>query len=135
MGASFMPKILIIDDDEMIRQYLSALLERAGFEARAVDGREALQVATDDDGFDAIITDLYMPEVDGIEIVIAVRRTMPDLPIIGITGGRSSADDPCVVAMTRLGAAAVLRKPIDRLELLGVLSRVLKTKGGTGVSM
>src|SRR5258708_30242591 len=100
MGASFMPKILIIDDDEMIRQYLSALLERAGFETRAVDGREALQVATDDDGFDAIITDLYMPEVDGIEILIAVRRTMPYIPIIGITGGRSAAPDPCDVAVT-----------------------------------
>lgn len=129
-----MPKILVIDDDELIRQYLSTLLERGGFEARAVDGRAALAVATGDDGFDAIITDLYMPEVDGIEIVIAVKRKLPDVPIIGITGGRSSPDDPCVVAMTRLGAAAVLRKPIDRQELFGLLGRVLKKKDGAGAA-
>src|SRR5437764_194627 len=103
-----MPKILIAEDDDLVRQYLATLLERAGFEACAVDGRAARRLVTaENHGFDVVITDLYMPEVDGIELLMALRGKAPAVPVIGITGGAMAADDPCVVAMQRLGAAAV----------------------------
>jgi CheY-like chemotaxis protein len=124
-----MPKILIAEDDDLVRQYLATLLERGGFEVCAVDGRIALSlVKAEREHFDAVITDLYMPDVDGIEIVMALRGKTRRVPVIGITAGGTAADDPCVVAMRRLGAAAVLQKPIDQHELFVVLSRVLGAK-------
>jgi CheY-like chemotaxis protein len=128
-----MPKILIAEDDDLVRQFLSTLLQRAGFETCAVDGPEALTIVKAERcDYDAVITDLYMPDVDGIEIVMALRGKAPRVPVIGITGGGMAADDPCVVAMERLGAAAVLRKPVDQRELFGLLARVLRAKPETG---
>jgi DNA-binding NtrC family response regulator len=118
-----MAKILLIDDDELFRQYVATLLERSGFQVRQLADATSLSEVLEANGFDAIVTDLFMPEVDGIEVVIKAKRTRPGLPIIGVTGARS--DDPCIVAMIRLGAAGVLHKPIDEHELLILLKRVL----------
>jgi CheY-like chemotaxis protein len=124
-----MPKILIAEDDDLFRQYLATLLNRAGFEVCAADGKTALGIVkADDSDFDVVITDLYMPDVDGIEIVMALRARARRVPVIGITGGGVSAEDPCVVAMQRLGAAAVLRKPIDQHELFVLLGRLMSSK-------
>lgn len=122
-----MPKILLIDDDELFRQYLTTLLQRSGFQVRALPGGAGLLDIMAAESFDAVVTDLFMPEVDGIEIVISVRRQFPHIPVIGVTGERAdNVDNPCIAAMIRLGAAAVIRKPVDQRELLTLLSRLLE---------
>jgi len=121
-----MAKILLIDDDELFRQYVATLLERSGFQVRQLANATGLAEVLDANGLDAIITDLFMPEVDGIEVVIKAKRRRPDLPVIGVTGARTDGvDNPCIAAMIRLGASGVLRKPVDQHELLILLNRVL----------
>lgn len=121
-----MRKILVIDDDEHFRHYVATLLERSGFQVQQLASATGLADALNANGFDAIITDLFMPEVDGIEVVINAKRKRPGLPVIGVTAARTDGvDNPCIEAMIRLGAVGVLRKPIDQHELLTILSRVL----------
>jgi len=122
-----MPRILVIDNDDLFRQYLTMLLQRAGFEVRALSDGSGFLDEMSAAPFDAVVTDLFMPEVDGIEVVMTARRHFPGLPIIGVTGARSDGvDNPCIEAMIRLGAAGVLRKPFDQHELLTLLNRVLE---------
>jgi CheY-like chemotaxis protein len=121
-----MSKILVIDNDDLFRQYLSVILRRAGYEVRALSDGAGFLDAMKEETFDAVVTDLFMPEVDGIEVVINANRQFPGLPVIGVTGARTDGvDNPCIAAMIRLGAVGVLRKPVDKVELLTILQRVL----------
>ena len=120
-----MPKILLLDDDALFRHYLAALLERAGYDVHAYsNGSEALKLI-EVERFDAVVTDLYMPLVDGIEIVCAVKRHSPSTPVIGISGGPMGSRDPCRMAMTVLGAQEMLTKPIDAPALFAILHRAI----------
>ena len=126
-----MSKILLIDDDDLFRHYLATLLQRSGFHVRAVSSGAGVLDIMAAERFDAVVTDLFMPEVDGIEVVISVKRQFPRIPIVGVTGDRSDGiENPCIAAMIRLGAAGVLRKPVDKKELLSLLNRVIETPSG-----
>ncbi len=120
-----MPKILVIDDDDMFRHYLTALLERAGCDVHAVSDGSGVQNLIAAERFDVVITDLYMPHVDGIEIVCAVKRQSPNMPVIGISGGPLGSRDPCRTAMTVLGADAMLTKPVDAPAFLAALRHAI----------
>lgn len=128
-----MAHILVIDDDAGFREYLSVLLERAGHTVRTLSsGVEAARdVAAG--GFDAVLTDLYMPGADGIETIRALRAVAPGVPVICITGKVRLSSEPCRRIMQVLGAT-LLEKPIGRTELLGTLDRLLAARraGVTG---
>lgn len=123
-----MPMILVIDDDEHFRSYVTVLLRRAGYDVRALaDGHQA-KALVDNEPIDAIITDLYMPVADGIEVVCAVRRSRPDLPIFGVTGGGGGLTEPCMRAMRILGASNVVSKPLDAPAFLKMVDGALKDR-------
>ncbi|MCH8809524.1 MAG: response regulator, partial [Proteobacteria bacterium] len=82
-----MARILIIDDEDELRSMLRQMLEQAGHEVtEAVNGAEGIRLY-EQDRPDLIITDIIMPEKEGVETIIALRRADPDLPIIAISGG------------------------------------------------
>lgn len=111
-------RILIIDDEEMIREGLKTTLELEGYQVLICnDGKEALRSLPLFQP-DLVITDIIMPEADGIEIIITLRN-MPIPPkIIAISGGgRISAGDHLKSAR-QLGAANTLTKPFSSAELL-----------------
>jgi two-component system response regulator HydG len=116
-----MPRVLVIDDDESYSAVLTTLLTRGGYEVRALRNGRALASAIAAEPFDAIITGVYMPEIDGIEVLRSVKR------LIAVAGGRFSGgmDESVHRAMTVLGAAAVLTKPVDGESLLSVLRDAL----------
>ncbi|MBI3710717.1 MAG: response regulator [Proteobacteria bacterium] len=120
-----MPRILVIDDDELWRHYLTALLERCGVEVRSLPNGSNVAKIIQTEHFDAVVTDLYMPDVDGIETIANVKRQAPTMPIIGITGDSLGPMDPMLRAMTALGADAVLAKPLDGVMFLAALWDVL----------
>jgi CheY-like chemotaxis protein len=116
-----MHHILVIDDDALFRDSLATTLRRAGYAVTAsADGRdlEALLAAH---RFFAIITDLYMPETDGIEVMRRARHITPGARLIGISGAGLGLDGLWQRAMTALGAVGVLEKPLDRAALLALL--------------
>jgi CheY-like chemotaxis protein len=120
-----MPKILVIDSDEIFRQYLAALLRRAGYYAHAPSSSAEMRSVLAAGRYDAVVTELYMPDIDGIEVVRVVKSHFPTVAVIGMTGGSLGPLDPCGKAMLAFGAAAVLTKPIDPESFLAALESAL----------
>ena|SRR5215472_5481815 len=120
-----MPKILVIDNDELFRQYLAALLRRAGYRTQAPASSGEMRSVLAAGDYDAVVTELYMPDIDGIEVVRVVKSQYPTVAVVAVTGGSLGRADPSQKAMLAFGAAAVLTKPIDPDSLLAVLHRAL----------
>lgn len=120
-----MPKILVIDDDALVRHTISRILERSGYQVvLAADGAEGVARFRAERP-DLVITDLIMPEKEGIETIIEMLREDPAARIVAVSGGgRLGAMDFLVVAH-KLGAREILRKPFEPAELLGCVSRAL----------
>jgi DNA-binding NtrC family response regulator len=121
--------ILLVEDDLAVGKVLAALLAQAGIEATHVtSGSEAL-VQLEAQPFDAVISDLRMPGMDGLSLLAEVSRRWPDLPFILVTADGSV---PLAVEAMKGGAADFLMKPIDRDELLFVVRKAVagsRTRG------
>jgi DNA-binding NtrC family response regulator len=121
-----MSRILVIDDDAAHREYLSVLLGRNGYAVRTLQNGRRLEAALLEGPFAAIITDLYMPEIDGIEILLEMKRLAPSIPVIGVTGGSWASTEACNRAMTSLGAVAMLTKPLDPAAVIAAVQSAVK---------
>ena len=120
-----MARILVIDDENLVRLTLEAVLSARGHVvALATEGGEGLdQLATSD--FDLIITDLIMPEMEGIETIRAIRRLSSSLPILAISGGGRRQIGDFLEMAAKFGADVVLRKPFSSAELLAAVESAL----------
>jgi CheY-like chemotaxis protein len=120
-----MARILIIDDEDELRSMLRRMLEQAGHEVtEAVNGAEGIKLY-ERNRPDLIITDIIMPEKEGVETIIALRQADPNLPIIAISGGgRLEATDFLTMAK-KLGARHTLSKPFRRDQLLEAVGECL----------
>lgn len=120
-----MTAILLVDDDEAFRTMMTRTLTRAGHDVvEAGDGRTALRML-DSHPVDLMITDIIMPDKEGIETIVAVRKSHPELKIIAMSGGgRVRADDYLEMAQG-LGAFRVLRKPFESEELFKAIREAL----------
>jgi len=122
-----MTRVLIIDDEAPIRSMLKLMLERDGFEvAEAPDGMEAIRIYRQNPA-DLIITDLIMPNQDGIGMIIALKKEFPDVKIIAMSGGGLNKPEGYLKGAKKLGAACTLTKPIDRDEMLRAIKDVLQS--------
>lgn len=103
-------RILVVDDSGVVRAMVAALLRRVGYIVReAEDGAKAVQILGEE-AFDVVITDLRMPEMDGFEVLEAVRRRCLNTEVIILTGTHAK-DITCAVRALRLGAHDFLTKP------------------------
>ena len=108
-------KLLIIDDDEVVRASLAAYLEDSGFSVlQAANGLQGLQVFEQEHP-DLVICDLRMPQVDGLELIRRVNQLQSDTPVIVVSGAGVMSD---AVEALRLGAADYLIKPLEDLAVL-----------------
>ena len=117
-------KILIVDDSELVREILKSTLVDAGYNVcSAPSGSAALELMNGKD-YDLLMSDLNMPEMDGIEFIGEVRK-MPGrrfLPIVVLSSDeKSSRFSECV----RAGASGYLQKPFDKEQVLGILSMII----------
>ena len=121
-----MARILIIDDEPQIRSMLKLMLERDGYEVvEAPDGIEGIRVYRQNPT-DLIITDLIMPNKDGIGMIIDLKKEFPEVKIIAMSGGGLNKPDRYLMGAKKLGAACTLTKPIDREEMLRAVKDILK---------
>ncbi len=122
-------KILVIDDDISITRLLKKILENEGHTVQtACDGKEGLSILDDKTDIDLVITDIVMPEKEGIETIMAIRRNKYDVKIIAISGGGRLKPDSYLTVAEKLGADEVLKKPFDTMELLDAIKKI-KPKG------
>jgi CheY-like chemotaxis protein len=121
-----MARILLIDDDPLIRATLPLALAELGHDAVvAGDGKEGLRRLREGP-IDLVLTDVLMPEADGLEVVGAVRKEFPRLGVIAISGGSARLPGRDALQLARyLGADLVLAKPFTEEELGQAIDRVL----------
>jgi DNA-binding NtrC family response regulator len=121
--------ILVIDDNYELCRMLECALHSSGYDViLAENGLFALRVL-EHNPVDLVLTDVLMPDMDGIEVVSALRRVFPNLPVIAMSGGgqwMSVADFQLV--LQRLGVAAVFHKPISLGPLLSLIHQILQVK-------
>jgi CheY-like chemotaxis protein len=114
-------RLLVVDDNEDMRQSMKRLLEHFGYEVRvARDGRHALEMQREAPS-DALITDIFMPETDGLETINQFRQAFPGMKIIAMSGGGASLEADYLSTASVVGAHAVLRKPFSKESLLQAL--------------
>ena len=117
-----MPRILVVDDEEQVRRVLRLVLERAGYEVdTAADGNEAVAVF-DPVRHDVVITDIVMPEKEGIETIQELRQKSTGVRIIAISGGGRISPEEYLDWAKRFGVHCTFTKPINRDELLSTLA-------------
>jgi CheY-like chemotaxis protein len=120
-----MALILIIDDDVQIRAMLRRILGRAGYEVvEAPDGRQGIRLHRQQPA-DLIITDIIMPEKEGIETIMELRHDFPGLKILAISGGGREPPDEYLQMAKSFGAQRTLAKPFGPKDLLKAVGELL----------
>lgn len=121
-----MARILVVEDDAIMRRVLKDSLVRNGHDvAVAVNGADALRFL-EAESFELVITDLIMPEVEGLQLLRTLRKKESPPKVIAMSGGgRGSAGDYLEMAKMQ-GAVATLKKPFTYQTLSDVIDRVLK---------
>jgi DNA-binding response OmpR family regulator len=120
-----MTRILIIDDEEPVRALLRQMLEAAGYEVQeAPDGEVGMKLFRATPA-DLIITDIFMPNKEGIQTIREVRMNFPQVKVMAISGGGSRINLDVLPTAKALGAHGILAKPFKEQELLEAVRAVL----------
>jgi two-component system chemotaxis response regulator CheY len=121
-----MATILVIDDDAQVRAALRRILERAGYTVvTAADGQAGMRLHRERPA-DLIITDLFMPDQDGIETIRQLRREGPAVPILAVSGGDQTGAMDLREGAALLGASRTLGKPFELAQLLAAVGELLE---------
>lgn len=111
-------RILIIEDDDSFREILQDKLEQAGYEVTgAPDGKAGLRLYREAPS-DVVITDIFMPEKEGLETISELKHSFPDVKIIAMSGGGMMGAHECLHMAKKLGACKALTKPFELREML-----------------
>lgn len=116
-----MATVLIIDDDPQVRTVLRRFIEREGHTVTEADNGKVALCRFMEDPADLVISDIYMPEMDGIELLMRLRETHPDAKLVAMSGGGVIAASHLLKAAKALGAVAVVEKPFS----LEVIQKIL----------
>ena len=119
------PLVLIVDDDAQFRRYLRTLLEREGFRiCEAADGKQGWESYLRQHP-QLIITDIVMPEQEGIELIITIKKQDPVTPIVAMSGGNAGFAENYLEIAHNLGASATLAKPFTADMLRKTIRQVM----------
>lgn len=122
-----MARILVVDDQASVRQFIRNILEKAGHVVvEAANGRKAVDALQS--VFDLVITDVLMPEMDGLEFVERLKSAGNDVPILVMSGGWRDTGVDLLSIAKRLGANRILRKEDVRDALLGTVADMLASR-------
>lgn len=127
MGKALPPvKVLVVDDDRAIRDFMETFLTKDGFEVRTLADPTSAPDEVKNGGYHLVVLDLMMPKVDGIEVLQRIRKVDTDVAVVIFTGYPSL--DTAVQSM-KLDAVDYLKKPFNPEEFREVIDRVMRKKG------
>ena len=118
--------VLVVDDEAKIRSLLTQWLEHEGHQVTcAANGIEAAAISEAKE-FDLVITDMLMPESDGVELITNIKKTRPKVRVLAMSGGGRVLDpEDCLRLAQGLGARAVLAKPFTRAEFIAAITQAM----------
>lgn len=123
-----MPHALIIDDDTVTRMIVEGMLEQEGYQSTGLSPTEVKRALTDND-FDIVITDVLMPDVDGIEIATFIRSELAEekknTPIIAISGGGLGLEIQQAMEMIKPFVNGFVSKPVNKDELIKKIEELI----------
>ncbi len=120
-----MKRILVIDDDDQVRKLIATMLEREGYGVDQLsDGLNAYNRYAAEP-YDLVITDIIMPEKEGLETIMEIRRDFPECQVIAISGGGRISPMDCLSMARQLGAAYTFSKPFERVELIKAVRQLI----------
>ncbi len=124
-------RLLVIDDDNLVRAALTDMLQTAGFEVvTASNGRLGIELL-DTTAVDAIITDILMAEQEGLETIREARQRFPDIRILAISGGGAGGGETQLLRFAEsFGADQTLPKPFTGSQLVAAVRTLLANRGG-----
>lgn len=116
---------MVVDDDPDLLQSLRVLLESYEYQVIMAANAAAAIAAVSAQSPDLVLTDIYMPDADGFELINALRRHNVTVPVIAMSGGGRVGNYDNLSIATHLGAAAVIDKPFSNASLIETIERVL----------
>jgi YesN/AraC family two-component response regulator len=120
-----MRKVLIIDDEPYILLMLKKMLEKAGYEVDlASSGIQGMKLF-EKESADLVITDIIMPDKEGLEIILEMKKQRPDLKIIAISGGGRISPESYLECAVYFGASRVFQKPFKQKELISAVNELI----------
>ena len=121
-----MAKILVLDDNDDFRDVLCELLKRSGYEVCSVGSGNAALAEAKRQKFDLMISDIVMPEKDGIDVMLEMKKDHPDLKVIAISGGgRGRAEDYLGISNMLTSVKCTFKKPFNNESLLKAVKEIL----------
>lgn len=120
-----MAHIMIIDDDPSALEAIAIMVEYLGHSVRMVSSARAGLNLLETEDFDLVLTDIIMPDTDGIEVLLTLRQHRPGLKVVAMSGGGRLKKEDFLHMAERLGADATIAKPFDDEQLESTLSHVL----------
>ncbi len=119
-------RILVVDDENTIREIVCSILGQVGFECRPVSsGKEALALLDSNENYSLVLSDLVMEGMDGLSLLARIRQEHPDIPVVMVTAVH---DISIALAAIRNGAYDYLLKPFEREQLLAIVRRAMENR-------
>jgi len=122
--------VLVVDDDPDLLQSLRVLLETYDYTVVIAGNAAAALEAATAQRPDVVLTDIYMPDADGFELINALRQENRTVPVIAMSGGGRVGNYDNLSIATHLGAAAVIDKPFSNASLIDTIERVIASQEG-----
>jgi len=113
-----MANILVVDDEELARFCVRDVLETAGHEVQEAENGVKALAAQKEQSFDLVVTDIIMPEKEGVETILEMRKLYPDIKIVAISGGGRTRNMDFLKLAKQFGADRILAKPFSDDELM-----------------
>jgi CheY-like chemotaxis protein len=118
-------RVLIVDDEQLLRRLMADILYRNGFQTVAVEhGVEAVRVLQNDSAFSLVLSDIHMPKMDGMGLLRVLRQDFPQIPVL-MTSVNSTPSN--VKALLQQGASAFLPRPFTARQLVDAASTAIST--------
>ena len=118
--------ILVVDDDVSLRKVIETFLRKTGHKVIATSGRDEVLALLQSKQFDLVVTDVLMPDIEGTEVIKAVKTYQPDAAILAMSGGGARlTPELCLAIASAMGAGVPLMKPFGMDDFLRAVDRAL----------
>lgn len=128
-----MAKVLVIEDDELARESVVLMLEENGHEVEMANDGDVGMKLFFKEHFDLVVTDLIMPEMNGMDVLMSIKQERPKTRVLVISGGGRLTPISYLDVAKKLGADEILAKPFSARELVASVKMALNSTPTTGV--